>query len=379
MSNEKQNKKNSFSIEKLIIHKVDHHNYNDVILSDLETPIPDDKVANFLKQHIMSSRDHKYTRIANFSNRNKKQEKSNSEKEEEEADFKQICDDLMKKPSQFIPQSQVIAKHLFEVVKKKKSISASDLVICTFRDAPESPIQLALLKMDPEYSYVGERIIDENNKAQIILKRIEDVLPRGGLQKCAFIFPPDQRKKKKYDLKVLDLQQKRFGLRKPLASFFTKRFLQCYIPSTPDDYTYTFLDESYEWVEKKKPHWSPEKIDGFKQKVTESVRTDSINIADFAQRTIDSLEEQEEYVDQMKAKGLEVLIFQPAPVVRQSMTEYLCFEGDNGLKVRIKADDVGIPGSDKMLESYRDEATGYTIVTIRTVTWNMNIARGGRC
>ncbi len=362
---------NQVIIKQVIVHKVDHHKSNRPQLSDLKTPVPKE-VATFLKRHIVSSREHKYTNIANFVNGNENQEKQPS--------LKKIIDKLLLDSNQFVDQSKVIAKRLFNVVKNNKKISPSELVICSFSESGASDIQLALLKMDPEDGFIGSRE-KIKNKLRFVMRRIPEMLPTGGLQKCAFILPERLREIKEYDLKVLDMQQKRYGIQKFAASFFTESFLQCEFPPPSEVQTDIFLDESKKWVDRKKEKWSEEDLENFNERLKQHLMKETVDVDIFSQKAIKEPEEQEEYVEALKESGLESLTFTAAPKVREQMAKYIWFEGADGLKVRIRPDDVGDPnvvGEGKMLEQVEDEVTNNWIITIRTAFWEKKIRRGGR-
>ena len=165
-------------IRKLIIHKVDHRNYDTPLLSDMESPVTDPEVVSFLRRHIVNNLVHKHTRTARF-----------LPVDETGPSFSGMCDELLEDPDQFVPQTRRIAQHLFDTVDKR--VSPGDLVMCTFADRGEdAPTWLALLKMDPEDGFVSERV-EIDGKVHVVLRRVPNVLPRGELQKCAFILPPE--------------------------------------------------------------------------------------------------------------------------------------------------------------------------------------------
>jgi hypothetical protein len=407
-------KERKFIIEALIIHKVDHKK---VELSDLLTPVPDEQTGKFLEKHIISSREYKYTKQAIFVSQEEEQTKPGNENDdqggvkdkadhqkekmeghgesqnnEKPNEFQKICDlildipgdelitDNSKSTNQFIEQSRCIADELFKAVKGNQSISAGDLVVCAYRDNHDSPRQLALLKMDPEVGYVGERVV-QNKKAKIVLHRREDVLPTKGLQKCAFIFPREIRAKNKYDLEVLDKQQGRYGLESAVASFFMKKFLHCKVRPTPEDETIIYVDESVKFVEKmkKEEEFTEEEANDFIDQLIESLDKPSINIADQAKDIIKKPQKQEEYVSALKSKGVSISILKPVASVKEKITEYFCFEGDDDLKVRIKADAVGAPGSGKTLEYDNEKEAGKWTITIKSIKWEKKISKKGRC
>jgi hypothetical protein len=287
---------NRISIEKTIIHKVDHLKDDEPQFSDLVSPITP-PVDEFLKGHIISNREHTFTRFATFYPSQKKN------------GFKKVCDDILRTSRGFIPRSKKIAGYLFEAVKENKRISPSELVVCTFRENPGNVRQLALLKMDPEDSFVGE-IQTLRGKRRIVLKPVPDVLPTGGLQKCAFILPQEMREKEGYDLKVLDMQQSRYGVTSQVASFFSEDFLKCQVIPNHRDLTYNFLSASFNWVDKKKDQWKPQNINRFKSIATKAIKHNVVNITNFLKTAIPGAQEQKEYKNYIMEKGITQPTFQ---------------------------------------------------------------------
>ena len=78
------------AIHKMIIHKVDHRNYDAPQLSDLESPVSDE-VASFLRQHIAANREHRFARTAVF-----------EEGAEGDDTLRDTCDALLKDPQSFV-------------------------------------------------------------------------------------------------------------------------------------------------------------------------------------------------------------------------------------------------------------------------------------
>ena len=355
-------------INRVIVHGVDHHKNDSAQHSDLETPIPEE-VANFLKHHIISGHEHKYTNIARFLNGNKSPSDPRPLKEE--------IDDLLgaTNSEQFVEESKIIATRLFDAVKNDKKISPSELVICTFCENLSDYMQLALLKMDPADGFVGKRE-KIKNKVRFIMEKIPEMLPTGGLQKCAFILPKTLREAEDYDLKVLDMQMKRYGIQRPAASFFTETFLQCQVPPPSVDQGIIVLDNSRGWIEQKKEEWPEEDVENFHERLKEQLKKETVDIDAFSQTAIKDPVEQEQYIAALRASGLRSLTFTNSPQVKSQIAEYIWFEGANGLKVRIKPGDVEDPdvvGNKKMLEQVYDQVTGNWIITIRTPFWEKKI------
>jgi hypothetical protein len=340
-------------IHRLIVHKVDHKRYDEPLLSDLETPYSDE-VASFLRQHIRSNREHRYSRTGAFL----------SKVSQDAPALASAADTLLEKPEQFVSRSREIAVHLFNSLDKRTS--PGDLVVCTFSeaDASEEP-WLALLKMDPSDGFVGDRQ-RVDGKWRVVLRRVPNVLPSGELQKCAFILPPTVREAAGYDLIVLDQQTARYRIQRPVASFFSQAFLQCRVNLNREDQTIIFVNGSRNWLSRREPEWDEADIRQFHTQLNTTLQNQMVDVTAFADAVIPRLEEQERYLTYMKGFGLTDLAFQPDPKRRKQLVEYATFEGDDDLRVRIRADAVGEGGT---LQFHRDPATSEWVIEIRTTVW----------
>jgi len=350
------------AIRKMIVHKVDHKNYDAPLLSDLESPITDE-VGSFVRQHIASNREHKRARTAQF-----------LEPSDDVETTCVLCDDILANPDSFVQRSKEIATRLFQTMTGDGRISAGDLVVCTFVEGGDNDSNwLALLKMDPEDGFVGERE-EVNGQIRVVLRRVPEILPSGELQKCAFILPPNLREERGYDLIILDQQVARYGMRRLVASFFLKDFLRCKVGFEKEDQTHTFIYQSRAWISQMKATWPIEDIIYFKGRTIKAVQAHVVDVTAFAQEVIQDPDEQDEYLAHMRREGLEELTFEPDPAERKRWTEYAWFRGDDGLWVRIKSEAVG---EDKTLHWVFDEPTNTYIVTIRTTNWERFLKRGG--
>ncbi|MFN2157376.1 MAG: nucleoid-associated protein [Anaerolineae bacterium] len=349
---------NQVQIHRVIVHKVDHKQFDEPQLSDLESVI-DDAVASFLRRHIADSRTHKYARTAVF---------------EDEEGFCAICDRLLGDGDQFVSQSRAIATHLFQTVKDDRRISPSDLVVCTYSEPGEAAQRLALLKMDPEEGFVGrQRTIGE--KVQFVFDSASEVLPTGNLQKCAFVLPPALRDGAGYHLRVLDQQATRYGGYRLVASFFVTDFLQCKVGLEPQDRTRTFVVLSHEWLGRVKDTWPEADVQRFTRQVRGALEGEEIDVEAFSRGAIRDVEEQGAYVGYLLERGQQELTFAPDPAERERLAKYTWFEGDHGLRVRVESDAVG-PG--KTLQVRHDDVTHTYTITIRTHAWREQLKGGSR-
>lgn len=336
------------TIEKLIVHKVDHEKYDAPLLSDKETPANED-VKSFLRGHITNNREHENTRTAKFDVSSNGQET-----------MAQLCDATLS-GGQFVEKSQALAHRLFSHLDGRTS--PCDLVICSFTEGNSTSQWLTLLKMDPEEAFIAERTKDESGAYYVELQRVDDVLPTE-LQKCAFILPADLRKKETHDLFVLDQQISRYRRKRPIASFFSRDFLECDVNLNARDKTFHFYQSAQQYAKTKEDSWSDKQRAHFHSKLRVTLKDTSVNTADFAETTIEEEDEQHEFLDYLEDDGFKDKVFTPDSGVGDKLTKHKKFEGDDGIRLRIEAE-----AMDKVTVDY-DEDTGMHTVTIRTARWD---------
>ena len=256
--------------------------------------------------------------------------------------MRRMCEAILGNPTQaFVPQSRAIAVHLFNHLDGRTS--PGDLVVATFTEGQEEARWLALLEMDPSEGVQGERV-EVAGRWMIELVTIPEILPTTGsdLQKCAFIVPLPQRED--CDLKVLDQQNRRYSVRRVIASFFSRGFLQCQVLPNRRDKTYLFVTGSREWLNANKEGWSDADVRHFSDRLESAVRDQMISVTAFAGQAIPDEDDQEAYTVYMReTKGLEDLNFRPDPDERKRQLKTRRFKGDHGLSVKIDAEAVG-PG-----------------------------------
>lgn len=362
---------NAIYVERAILHIVDHESYAAPQLSDLDLLLTP-PVRSFLTRQILDGREHKNSRTAKF-----------ADPPEGEPSLHEMCDTILDHPESFVAQSQSIATHLFKHLSGRTS--PGDLVVCTFcevdgeqaevdRAIEEAAIDdlemgdrwLAMLKMDPSDAFVHERQ-EENGHVRVVLRRIRDAIASGQeLQKCAFVLPPAIRKARKYHLKVLDQQNRRYGERESVASFFSGKFLQCRIPLNRAEQTALFNRETKRWLRQYARAWTEEARARAEAGIDAQIQQDRVDVTAYARGAIASDEQRKHYLDTMREKGLENFVFEPDPRQRRKLTDYAEFEGDEELHIRVRAKAVK-----RMIQCERDPATGETVITIRTTKWQV--------
>jgi hypothetical protein len=338
-------------VQRAIIHKVDHRAYDKPQLSDLEAPLSE-PVRAYLRRHIRASREHRNSRTAVF----------DPQPAEDAYALREISDAILEDPDAFVPRSQDMARHLFNHLSGRTS--PGDLVVCLFSEDGGDP-WLAILKMDPSDAFAGERR-QVDGKWQIVLRPIPEVLPttQQELQKCAFVLPLTLREERQHDLRVLDQQNRRYGVSESVATFFSQGFLQCRIALNQAEMTRKFVMATTTWLEKRAVGLSEEDLERARQEVYQRIQGEHVDIADYARSVLPLPAQRDAYLDHLRQQGIEDLTFTPDPLQRHKLTEYAVFEGDEGLQVQVRTAAVG-----KMMTCRDDEATGEKVITIRTTRW----------
>ena len=345
------------TIRKMIVHKVDHKRDREPVLSDLESPITDE-AGSFLRQHILSNREHKRARKATFINPPNQ--------------LSTVCDDILANPNSFVDCSKDIARHLFQaMLHGRGNIDPGDLVVSLYTENGIETQHLALLKMEPHDGFVGKRE-NVNGQTRVVLERVPEVLPTIELQKCAFILPASLRQESTYDLIVLDQQAARYGIRRPVASFFQTSFLQCKTGLRPKEQTHLFIIQSQAWIDQHRADLSLQEVELFKQRLPEAVQANLVDVTAFALELLADPALQENYLSYLQKKGLDELTFEPDPQEREKWANYSWFQGDDELQVRIRSNAVG---DGRTLSWRKDESTNTYIVTIRTTNWEEFLKR----
>lgn len=342
-------------LHQVIVHGVDHLKPQPE-LSDVESKLLGG-ADKFLKGHILNNRTHKNSRAGVF-----RKPVSGA------INLSELCYQAIEDNTKFIDSSRAIAGHLFKVMEGNKSISQGDLVVCCYSEPGENdPRQLALLKMDPRAGYVGQRVILPGGRIQVEIREIDEVLPTGGLQKCAFVYPKGSRKDK-VDLRVLDQQAAGYGHERMVASFFLKQFLQCRVDIDPEAQTETFYFRARQYAKKKLDEqvWDLDKYNRFITHSRAAIQAEQVNVTDFTEAQIEEHEEQTEFLEYMTEEevGLRELTFKPGGKAKERLGQYTYFEGDNGIELRIHVDDI----KEKM-EAVHNKAKNIWTVTLETRKW----------
>ncbi len=342
-------------IHQIIVHGVDHL-LEEPELFDSEAVLVDE-AESFLLKHILDSRRHKHTRDAAF-----------REIVEGAKNFPEMCYSLLADPSKFVQKSKMIATHLFEVMRGNQTISKGDLVLCTY-SMPDlkSPLQLAILKMDPQDGYVSERHKLPNGTIQVRIRKVAEVLPSTSLQKCAFIIPPEIQKGG-INLRVLDQQAVGYGHKRVVASFFLRQFLQCRVDIDSKVKTETFFYRTRVFAKGKLDSgiWDLPLYNRFERYMRTAIQSEQIDVLNFAEGSMPSSKDKNEYLEFMTVdeEGLTELTFKPDEETKNKLGKYQFFRGDNNMELKIPTEDV----VDKLKTDY-DRVQNIWKITIRTQEW----------
>jgi hypothetical protein len=352
----------AIQLHTLIVHKVDHKNFDQPVLADLTSTISEE-VGSFIRRHIVRNRRHKNASTARYREGNRGNKLS----------VCHLADQILADNETFVQNTRQIAELLF-FAQQKRNTSPGELVFCTFSDGSYNHNKwIAIMKMDPEDGFVGreERV---GEQIRIVLEKVKDVLPTGELQKCAFILPTMGREEAACDLVVLDQQPQYLGGTRQVASYFLHEFLGAERDLTNRDLTRGFLQGVNRWAEDKFliGDWTLERTENLKRAAIETVKNQRlIDIPAFINQQLDNeLEEdsflQELTLDLSKAGRVTNLVFPPDPELQVKLTKVRKYRGDHELEVRVK---IGANVPDDLLTHEFDRATQTHIITIRTTEW----------
>jgi nucleoid-associated protein YejK len=339
-------------VHRMILHKIDRQlSKEGPIVSDVEPNLPSE-VEIFVSEHIVSSKEDTYARNGAF-----------TPSENSDIVLKDVCDAIFDTPNNFVEYSKVIAKHLFDTMERPGKPSPSDLIVCLYSEEGSKENWLGILKMDPSEGFVSEEKKDAKGLKFYELRRVNDVIVSTDLQKSALIAPPSLRSSVKYDLRLLDNQQSRSGINRIAASFFVTDFLQCRVGLNAADKTRVLLLASEDWISDKTGKWSDEEIEEARTQITNAALGRRVNITSLAQNITAEENEQDNFVDYLRSKGIDESTFQPDPHVSKQMTTWTILEGDYGIRLSVRSD---LMSNRETFEKRYDDATNTWIVTIRT-------------
>lgn len=338
-------------IKKLIIHILDNSKaLTEPKLSNYECDMTDD-IGAFFADHIQQSLAEDKARVAKFRVAN--------------GLVKVCCDDIFNRPARFIANSKKLAEALFVPMTQLRQISSGDFAICLYSADVESKEQtfIGMLKMDFKSAY-KHAIRGTENDPSIQLVRQKDLLPSPDqrVQKCVFIRPsqPDQ-----YDMVILDNQIKTIHEAAGSANFFSKTFLDAELGLTDTDKTRLFKTLTSEWVEKNYVSLPAEQAHNVTQSASEAIRSDSVNVREFADVVIPDASLRQDYLSHLRQKRLVDTEFTPDREFAEKVTKRKKFKADGGLIVSGETGDF-----DRLVTvDFEKDAQNRFTVTIKTTRW----------
>jgi hypothetical protein len=332
------------------------------MLADVVSP-PDGLVEDFLIAHIQRGQEDYRSRRATFL----AVPTSNPVREQCDAIFDHLGD-----VSCFVDRSRTIATELAAAAQGRERadarITPGDLIVCQLAvrvDGASKPM-LALLKIDAQSGFYGVRKRLSSGAIQVVLRAVREVLTDARLLKCAFVLPPEERQSQKYDLLVLDLQVDKRNASQWAASYFIDRFLQCETGLTPDEELNVLIYKGADFIEHSQA-LSPAEKEQAKLRTLESMYDQEINVVQLAGDIFSDPAERQRYLEHLRANKLTDLVFAPNPRKRQNLVNFVTFEGDNDLTLRVRRQDYG-PGR-MVTPGARPNADGSTTITVRTTRW----------
>jgi hypothetical protein len=138
-------------------------------------------------------------------------------------DSEGLCYGILNKNEKLVPNSQALAKCLFDIMSQNRNIRPGSFVVCTYTASNyKGRTFLALIKLYPSEVLVQK--VDKKKKVVSYEVR-DDAMPRASekLQKAAMIQPKPNRKSGKLDYALLLLDRQTGS--KVAADFFAKTFL----------------------------------------------------------------------------------------------------------------------------------------------------------
>ena len=315
------------TVHQVVIHQVEHHESTEPKCSDfVATPTP--YVTTFLSNQIRVSRRHKRLRSAWFKSLDGVPNL-----------MEELCDEMLGEPHTFLKCSQELARRLFDSMKGNRRISKSDLVVLSYSEPGDHQIWLGLLKIKHEPG-VTSRVIEEGGSVRIEFDQIDQVVTNNDLQKCALIIPRNLRRDRNH-VYILDQQESRQGSRRFSANFFVDKFMQMDIDQDSLKKTDIVYWATKNWVSDQ-AGLSPDQQKEVETIVAEALKQPEIDVESLAAHLPLEEGKQRRFVEHInqafQAEGFTGLTFHPD---RSHNASYRYFEGDNGLHIRVKANEFG--------------------------------------
>ncbi|MEN8907082.1 MAG: nucleoid-associated protein [Clostridiales bacterium] len=307
-------------INRVIVHIINKDS-DAPIFNEYEVEI-NETISNFLEKHIKKAFKDEKTRKANFNPSSK---------------VKEISKKILESGIGFTELSKEIAVNLHSATKDSSESVSSDLIICLFDD-DEGCKWVGYLSLEYSESYFHD-IEVVGDKYKISIKKQETSLPgvNQKIQKGAFISYYDAIE----NLCILDTKIKDFNKLKSDDNYFINKFLEARIIFDDKFYTQILKTETDNWVKEKIKVDEFDDIEEIREKMHFVLHEEEdVDVDEFSSDVFkNKLDIKEDYVNNLKSKGLELDKFQ----IDKEWVEKKC------KNIKIKIDDtieVSIPYSE---------------------------------
>lgn len=212
-------------IDKAIAHVVDHHRFEDPVLSDYPLAVGKRPLREYFEGQVGNVLSDPQAVAARFSAAGNPV-----------ADH---CRQILTKRRTFTPRSQRLAEALFDAIAGNRSIAPGNFVVCAYRAESYPGVDfLALLKIDLTEVLIQEIETDAEGRHSVTYSVHENALPTLGrkLQKAVVVRLLDDRPPD-HELLLLDRQ-----VPQAAAEFFAKTFLGAEPIYTTRERTELFYD-----------------------------------------------------------------------------------------------------------------------------------------
>jgi len=317
------------TIEKIILHILDPRDRGLIRSKHPLPPDSDSRIFNYFKGHIQKSLADEDARAARF--------------DDLTSDVANACHRLLRSGTNdkaFVDGSRDLAKSLYDIMEKNRSISRGDLVVCRYQakegDSATPTTYLGLLKIDP--AEVFHHVEERDAKGRLLYVGLEvdpEGLPTAGerLQKCAFVRPLQPRHPD-YDLILLD-RQVRPTEGPEVAFFFSRGFLSASLQLTSMQATRLFIRQTAAGSKLLRQRQSNKQQKQLDKSVDTALRSKEVHVDKWVQELDLPTEQKEVLKGRLSDKYLPDRKFQPNKKVVQEFRKKAKeeFEGDYGLRL----------------------------------------------
>ena len=220
---------NDITINEAVVHILDN-NSEEPILNEYTLQL-NEEIYAFLYKHIQRCFRDEELKYAIFN--------------EDRNIVKDISQEFLNGEADLLQVSKELAKQMFILMRSKGSIASCDIMLISI--STEYGPLLGIMKMDYVKNYV-HNVEFVDNKIGINIVPQFTGLPASGqrIQKCAFIKP--LRADNKFDLMVIDKQNKSKTNEEYGSNYFIGNYLGCTIISNERDMTKSFVHSAEKWT-----------------------------------------------------------------------------------------------------------------------------------